>query len=75
MGLCGGGCNKKKLNPLNKSYDNNNKVLVTNKNSNDGKKIAVGAPTNSDKIIAGGCVYIYKENGSQYQYKQQGRSN
>ena len=38
--------------------------------SNDGKKIAVGAPTNSDKIIAGGCVYIYIQNGSQYQYKQ-----
>ena len=38
--------------------------------SNDGKKIAVGAPLNSNEVNAGGCVYIYIQNGTQYQYKQ-----
>ena len=27
--------------------------------SNDGKKIAVGAPLNSEEVINGGCVYLY----------------
>ena len=38
--------------------------------SNDGKKIAVGAPLNNDKTIRGGCVYIYIQSGTQFVYKQ-----
>tara|TARA_Y200000002_G_scaffold136879_1_gene112844 strand:+ start:13385 stop:28348 length:14964 start_codon:yes stop_codon:yes gene_type:complete len=38
--------------------------------SNDGKKIAVGAPLNSEEVINGGCVYLYVQSGTQYVYKQ-----
>ena len=32
--------------------------------SNDGKKIAIGAPFNSDIVPNGGAVYVYTQNGS-----------
>ena len=38
--------------------------------SNDGKKVAVGAPYNSDEVSAGGCVYIYIQTGTDFIYKQ-----
>ena len=38
--------------------------------SNDGKKIAVGAPLNNEKTIRGGCVYIYIQSGTEFVYKQ-----
>ena len=38
--------------------------------SNDGKKIAVGAPFNSDIVPNGGAVYIYVQNGSTYSFSQ-----
>ena len=38
--------------------------------SEDGKKIAVGAPLNSEVSINGGCVYIYILNNGTYTYNQ-----
>ena len=38
--------------------------------SNDGKKIAIGAPFNSDITPNGGAVYIYTQNGSTYSFSQ-----
>ena len=34
--------------------------------SEDGKKIAVGAPNNSQETVRGGCVYIYIQQGTKF---------
>ena len=54
------------LEPFNQFEDFGNSIAI----SNDGKKIAVGAPLNSDLTPGGGCVYIYVQNGTTFSYRQ-----
>ena len=54
------------LEPFNQFEDFGNSIAI----SNDGKKIAVGAPLNSDLTPGGGCVYIFVQNGTTFSYRQ-----
>ena len=54
------------LEPFNQTEDFGSTIAV----SQDGKKIAVGAPLNSDVIDNGGAVYIYIQSGNTFVYSQ-----
>ena len=54
------------LEPFNITEDFGSTIAV----SNDGTKIAVGAPLNSDLVDGGGCVYLYVQSGNTYVYSQ-----
>ena len=54
------------LEPFNQFEDYGRSIAI----SNDGKKIAVGAPFNSELVPNGGCVYIYVQNGTTFSYRQ-----
>ena len=51
-------------------FNNTEQFGATIAVSNDGKKIAVGAPYNSDKTINGGCVYVYILKDGVFTYNQ-----
>ena len=54
------------LEPFNITEDFGSTIAV----SNDGTKIAIGAPLNSDLTTGGGCVYLYVQSGNSYSYSQ-----
>ena len=54
------------LEPFNQTEDFGSTIAV----SQDGKKIAVGAPLNSDVTDNGGAVYIYIQSGDTFVYSQ-----
>ena len=54
------------LEPFNETEDFGLSIAV----SNDGRKIAVGAPHNSDVSNNGGAVYIYIQSGDTFVYNQ-----
>ena len=54
------------LEPFNATEDYASSIAV----SADGKKIAVGAPQNSEVINNGGVVYLYVQDGNTFKYSQ-----
>ena len=54
------------LEPFNQTEDYGSTIAV----SEDGRKIAIGAPLNSDLIDNGGAVYLYIQSGSTFIYSQ-----